>query len=153
MRGNAVIGGRGWALLFVLFLFAILGFDGEVDRVGYLFGKQGNVEYLSDVMHIVELQSFEVAGLYVFNIFAVFVAKYDFFDAGTFGSQYLFLDTAHGQHTARRVISPVMARWARTLRWVNDEAMEVTMVIPADGPSLGMAPSGTCMCRFQWSNT
>ena len=29
----------------------------------------------------------------------------------------------------------------------NLEAMAVAMVIPAEGPSLGMAPSGTCTCR------
>ena len=41
------------------------------------------------------------------------------------------------------VISPVMARFGRTLRWVNEDAIEVTIVIPAEGPSLGIAPSGT----------
>ena len=41
------------------------------------------------------------------------------------------------------VISQVMARFGRTLRWVNEDAIEVTIVIPAEGPSLGIAPSGT----------
>ena len=29
---------------------------------------------------------------------------------------------------------------------VNAEYTEVVIVIPADGPSLGTAPSGTCRC-------
>ena len=33
----------------------------------------------------------------------------------------------------------------------NAEAMDVAMVMPADGPSLGVAPSGTWMWMFQWS--
>ena len=36
------------------------------------------------------------------------------------------------------VISPVMARSLRTGRPVRAETIPVTMVIPADGPSLGM---------------
>ena len=44
----------------------------------------------------------------------------------------------------RSVISPVMARSPRTGRRVASEASAVTMVTPADGPSLGMAPAGTC---------
>ena len=58
-----------------------------------------------------------------------------------------------GSTRPRSVISPVMARWSRTLRWVSAEAIEVTMVMPAEGPSLGVAPSGTCTCTPQWSNT
>ena len=34
---------------------------------------------------------------------------------------------------------------------VSAEAIDVAMVMPADGPSFGVAPSGTCMCMFQWS--
>ena len=58
-----------------------------------------------------------------------------------------------GNTLPRRVISPVMANLARTLRWVNTEANEVSMVIPAEGPSLGTAPAGTCICKSHWSNT
>jgi len=31
-----------------------------------------------------------------------------------------------------------MAVFLRTLRWVSAEAMEVAMVMPADGPSFGV---------------
>ena len=56
-----------------------------------------------------------------------------------------------GSTLPRSVISPVMAVFLRTLRWVSAEAILVAMVIPADGPSLGVAPSGTWMWMFQWS--
>src|SRR5688572_19304731 len=46
-----------------------------------------------------------------------------------------------------RVISPVMATRGRTGRPVRSDASAVTRVIPAEGPSLGIAPSGTCRCR------
>src|ERR1035437_5609658 len=44
-----------------------------------------------------------------------------------------------------RVISPVMARLVGTLRSVSMESSAVAMVMPALGPSLGMAPAGTWM--------
>ena len=54
-----------------------------------------------------------------------------------------------GSTLPRRVISPVMAVFLRTFRWVNAEAMLVAMVMPAEGPSLGVAPSGTWIWMFQ----
>ena len=47
-----------------------------------------------------------------------------------------------GSTRPRRVISPVMARSARTARPVMAESIAVAIVIPADGPSFGTAPSG-----------
>ena len=58
-----------------------------------------------------------------------------------------------GSTLPRSVISPVMARLLFTLRRVKVETSDVTMVIPALGPSFGMAPSGTWMCTFQFSNS
>ena len=52
-----------------------------------------------------------------------------------------------GSTFPRRVISPVMATEHRTGRLVKTDSMAVAMVIPAEGPSFGMAPSGTCTCR------
>ena len=46
-----------------------------------------------------------------------------------------------------------MARCLRTLRWVNALASAVNMVMPALGPSLGMAPCGTWMWTFHLSKT
>ena len=48
-----------------------------------------------------------------------------------------------GSTRPRRVISPVIARSCRTGILVSAETRAVAMVMPADGPSLGMAPSGT----------
>ena len=56
-----------------------------------------------------------------------------------------------GAVVALILFSPVMAVFLRTLRCVSAEAIDVAMVMPADGPSLGVAPSGTWMWMFQWS--
>ena len=56
-----------------------------------------------------------------------------------------------GMIRPRKVISPVIARCERTGRPVSNEARDTAMVIPADGPSLGIAPAGTWMCRSQFS--
>lgn len=45
-----------------------------------------------------------------------------------------------------RVISPVMATSDLTSRLLNSEARQVTMVTPADGPSLVTAPAG----KWRW---
>ena len=47
-----------------------------------------------------------------------------------------------GRTRPRRVISPVMATSLRTGMPVKALTMAVAMVMPADGPSLGMAPAG-----------
>src|SRR5207248_1792119 len=43
-----------------------------------------------------------------------------------------------------RVISPVIAMSPRTGRPVSSDAIAAAMVTPADGPSFGIAPDGTC---------
>ena len=48
-----------------------------------------------------------------------------------------------GSTRPRSVISPVIATDLLTATPVSTETMEVTMATPADGPSLGVAPSGT----------
>ena len=48
-----------------------------------------------------------------------------------------------GRTSPRKVISPVMATSARTGLPVIAETMAVTIPTPADGPSFGVAPSGT----------
>jgi len=48
-----------------------------------------------------------------------------------------------GSTRPRKVISPVIATSSRTGRPVNKEAIAVSTVTPADGPSLGCAPAGT----------
>src|SRR6185437_12705554 len=48
-----------------------------------------------------------------------------------------------GKTRPRSVISPVMAMSRRTGMPLNTDTIEVTIATPADGPSLGVAPSGT----------
>ncbi len=45
-----------------------------------------------------------------------------------------------------RVISPVIATSFRTGRSDRALTSAVAIVIPADGPSFGIAPAGTCRC-------
>ena len=42
--------------------------------------------------------------------------------------------------------SPVMPTSPRTVRPVASDTSAVVIVTPADGPSLGTAPAGTCRC-------
>ena len=46
------------------------------------------------------------------------------------------------------VISPVIAMSPRAGRFDSSEQSATTIVTPADGPSLGIAPDGTC----RWSS-
>ena len=56
-----------------------------------------------------------------------------------------------GSTRPRSVISPVIATSFLTGMRASAEIMVVAMVMPADGPSLGMAPSGTCTWTSQFS--
>ena len=58
-----------------------------------------------------------------------------------------------GSTRPRSVTSPVMAMSLRTGAPVSTETMLVTMAMPADGPSLGVAPSGTWTWMSRFSNT
>ncbi|KJU83314.1 conserved hypothetical protein, membrane [Candidatus Magnetobacterium bavaricum] len=51
------------------------------------------------------------------------------------------------------VTSPVMAMFLLTGMPVSADAIAVVIVIPADGPSLGMAPAGTCMWMSRLENS
>ena len=53
----------------------------------------------------------------------------------------------------RRVISPVMAMSLRIGMPVRTETMATVMATPAEGPSLGVAPSGTWTWMSVFSNT
>ncbi len=57
-----------------------------------------------------------------------------------------------GSTRPRKVISPVMARSLRTAMPVSTETMATAMATPAEGPSLGVAPSGTCRWTSVISN-
>ena len=58
-----------------------------------------------------------------------------------------------GSTRPRSVISPVIATSARTGVFVIADNMAVAIVIPADGPSFGTAPSGMWIwMSFSWKN-
>src|SRR5690348_8630870 len=59
-----------------------------------------------------------------------------------------------GNTRPRRVISPVIATSERTGTFVNADTSAVHIAMPALGPSLGVAPSGTCtwMSYLLWKS-
>src|SRR5262249_39642001 len=62
------------------------------------------------------------------------------------------LRPAIGHTRPRSVISPVMATSRRTGMPVITETIAVAMATPAEGPSFGVAPSGTCTWMSRLSN-
>jgi hypothetical protein len=68
-------------------------------------------------------------------------------------ARILLLRPPMGSTRPRRVISPVIATSLRTGMPVSVLTIAVAIVIPADGPSLGIAPAGTWMCRVFFSKT
>ena len=60
-----------------------------------------------------------------------------------------------GSTLPRSVISPVMATSRRTAILVSADTSVLAIVMPAEGPSFGMAPSGTCtwMSSFEWKSS
>src|SRR5450759_266791 len=68
-------------------------------------------------------------------------------------ARILLLRPPIGRTRPRSVISPVIARSLRTGMPVSALTIAVAIVIPADGPSLGIAPAGTWMWRVFFSKT
>src|SRR3989304_49548 len=68
-------------------------------------------------------------------------------------ARILLLSPPMGRTRPRSVISPVWARSLRTGMPVSALTMAVAMVMPAEGPSLGMAPAGTWMWSVFFSKT
>ena len=58
-----------------------------------------------------------------------------------------------GSTRPRSDTSPVMAKPGRTGLPDRSDAMAVNMVTPADGPSFGVAPAGTCTWMSFFSST
>ena len=63
-----------------------------------------------------------------------------------FAARIFSLTPPIGSTLPRRVSSPVMATRGLGRRPVRADTIDVAMVMPAEGPSLGMAPSGTWIC-------
>lgn len=71
-----------------------------VFRLARFRDAQRHIEHLFHAVDVAERQALDVFGFDVFHVFLVFTAKHYFLDAGAFGRQDFFLDTAHGQHLA-----------------------------------------------------
>src|SRR5215468_10610631 len=74
------------------------------------------------------------------------------FDAPAQGPSSFSLRPAIGHTWPRSVISPVMATSRRTGMPVITETIAMAMATPAEGPSFGVAPSGTCTWMSRLSN-
>ena len=72
-------------------------------------------------------------------------------EGGIVASIYVYFKKKHSQARVVtlpvRETSPVMARSGRAGLLMARLRRAVTMVTPAEGPSLGVAPSGTCKCN------
>ena len=111
------------------------------DRQG---GRESMAEDFLGVVDQHEAQLLPELLRYILDIALVSAGQDHLADARAMRGQHLLLDPPTGRTLPRRVISPVMARSLRTGRRVASDARAVMMVTPADGPSLGMAPAGTC---------
>ena len=68
-------------------------------------------------------------------------------------ARILLLRPPIGSTRPRSVISPVIATSLRTGMPVSELTIAVAIVMPAEGPSLGMAPAGTWMCIVYFSKS
>ena len=66
----------------------------------HLLVEEGKVYHLAYVFHIMERQPLQILGFDLLDIFPVLLTQYQLLDAGTFGCEYLLLDTAYGEHLA-----------------------------------------------------
>ena len=118
--------------------------------MGYFFVEQGDVPHLFYGFDEMERESLDVAFGDFFDVTDVLFRKNDLFDARTLGRPVFFsLIPPTGSTLPRSVSSPLIANRLRILRCVKTEAIEVAIVMPAEGPSFGVAPAGTWMCSCQ----
>src|SRR5579884_3053073 len=104
------------------------------------------LEHLVHVLDEDEPELLADVGRDLVQVLLVVLGEDDRLDPRPVPGDHLLLDPADRQHLARSVISPVIATSFRTGRPVSAEASAVAIVMPADGPSFGTAPAGTCTC-------
>src|SRR6266550_4680446 len=97
---------------------------------------QCEAQYVAQFLHQVHIE--RLAGLLrqIFEIPLVFFRQNDRRDSRPNGTEHLLLDPADRQHAATQ----------RDLARHRDsaETSAVAIVTPAEGPSFGIAPAGTC---------
>ena len=79
---------------------------------------------------------------HIIQVFEVAPWQHNRANTSPVSRQHFLFDAADGQHTATQRNSPVIARSLRTGRRVSAEMIANAIVMPADGPSFGIAPSG-----------
>ena len=107
--------------------------------------QQGNSQNVGHVLNDDPSQSTPQHFGNLIEIFFVPFGQDNGLDTRTKGGQGFFLKPANGQYSTAQRNSPVIATSRLTGRFVNAEIRAVATVIPADGPSLGIAPAGTWM--------
>src|SRR5208283_3230447 len=83
----------------------------------------------------------------VIQILLVPFGQNNFSDAILLAASVFSLSPPMGRTLPLNVTSPFMAISFLTALPVSADAMAVAIVIPADGPSFGIAPAGTWICR------
>jgi hypothetical protein len=115
---------------------------GQMHGVGDHLVEQGYAQHVIYPVGVMDGQVLDVFRRNLLDVFAVFLQRIMFLMPARRAARIFSLMPPTGSTLPRSVISPVIARWLRILRWVKTEAMLVKMAMPALGPSLGTAPSG-----------
>ena len=107
----------------------------KLPQLRWLFERQ-----IHDLFHRLYIVDFHVANLLALQVFThvdlVLERHNHFAHTAPLGGQHFFLDAANRQYLT-------MARFGRTRRSVSMESSAAPIVMPADGPSFGIAPAGT----------
>ena len=112
----------------------------------FFSGGKGMLQNLSHCFHITDFQIFRDLFIHFLDIPFIFLWNQDFFDPCVFVflCKICYNKNPIGRTLPLRVISPVIATSARTGTWITADKIAVAMVMPAEGPSFGTAPSGIC---------
>ena len=107
---------------------------------------QSNGQYLINPFHLANSKiSFNIVR-YLLQITTIIIWDDYRCDTAAMSCKKLFLESANLQYlTAQGYLSPVMATLALTGIPVKTDTRAVHMPTPAEGPSFGVAPSGTWM--------
>jgi len=107
-------------------------------------GSRAEATKLGDIGHEMHGEALEDVRRYVVQIGAIAGREEDLGQPGAMSGEQLLLHSADREHATVQGDSPVMPTSERTGRPEARDARAATIVTPADGPSLGTAPAGTC---------
>jgi hypothetical protein len=107
------------------------------------FGDNRMAEHIIHVFYQDDIEAFSNPRRYIVQVTLVVLRDQHAGNVASLCGQQFFGQPPMGRTRPRKVISPVMASCLRTGFWTRADTIEVAMVIPAEGPSFGIAPSGT----------